>query len=53
MILGASAMSTLMIQNVLEFSRRFELDPDDISRCVKFLKGLGFSDGIASSVLEA
>ena len=28
-ILGALTVSTLMIQNVLEFSRRFELDPDD------------------------
>ena len=35
-------MSALMIQNVFEFSGRFELDPDDISRCVKVLKGLRF-----------
>lgn len=33
--LGVSGVSPLMIRNVLEFSRRFELDPDDVSRCVK------------------
>ena len=52
-ILGVLGVSTLMIQNVLDFSRRFELDPDDSSQCVKVLKRLGFSDGIVGRVLEA
>ena len=50
--LGVSGVSPLMIRNVLEFSRRFELDPDDVSRCVKVLKGLGFSDGTVDRILE-
>lgn len=50
--LGVSGASPSMIRNVLEFSRRFELGPDDVSRCVKVLKGLGFGDGTVCRVLE-
>ena len=50
--LGVSCVSPLMIRNVLEFSRRFELDPVDVSRCVKILKGLGLRDGTVGRVLE-
>lgn len=50
--LGVPGMSPLTIRNVLEFSKRFELGPDDVSRCVKLLKNLGFRDGTVDRVLE-
>jgi hypothetical protein len=44
--------SPLIIRNVLELARRFQLDPYGFSRNVKVLRGLGFSDGTVSRVLE-
>ncbi|KAF5477196.1 hypothetical protein F2P56_003863 [Juglans regia] len=44
--------SPLIIRNVLELARRFQLDPDGFARSVKILRSLGFSDDTVSRVLE-
>uniref|UniRef100_A0A2N9HFL5 Transcription termination factor MTERF15, mitochondrial n=1 Tax=Fagus sylvatica TaxID=28930 RepID=A0A2N9HFL5_FAGSY len=49
---GFLGASPLMIMNVLELARRFQLDPDGFSRSVKVLRGFGVSDGTVSRVLE-
>ncbi|KAK6123131.1 hypothetical protein DH2020_043127 [Rehmannia glutinosa] len=45
-------ITSVAIRNVLEISRKFGLSPDDVFRCVKCLKGLGFSKGTITRVLE-
>ncbi|CAL5445011.1 unnamed protein product [Camellia sinensis] len=52
MEIGISNVSSLMIQNVLEVSRKFSLGPEDLSRCIQRFKGLGFCDGTVTRVLE-
>ncbi|KAB1216823.1 hypothetical protein CJ030_MR4G015437 [Morella rubra] len=47
-----SSASPVMMRNVLELARRFQLDPDGFSSNVKVLRSLGFSDGTVSRVLE-
>ncbi|PWA58890.1 transcription termination factor [Artemisia annua] len=42
----------VIFKNVLEVSRRFELYPDDVFRCIECLKGLRFSYGTITRVLE-
>ena len=49
---GFSGASPMMITNVLELARRFQLDPDGFSRSVKVLRGFGVTDGTVSRVLE-
>ncbi|XP_061357072.1 transcription termination factor MTERF15, mitochondrial [Gastrolobium bilobum] len=44
--------SPLMLVNLLQCSRRFQLDPVEISRKVEILKGLGFSGAVMARVLE-
>ncbi|XP_074278679.1 transcription termination factor MTERF15, mitochondrial [Silene latifolia] len=41
-----------VVKSVLEFSRRFQIDPERFSVCVKVLRGLGFSDRTINRVLE-
>lgn len=50
--LGSLGSSPMMCRSVLDFSRRFQIDPDEFSRCVRVLRGLGFSDGTIGRVLE-
>lgn len=50
--MGVSGTTSLLIQNVLEISRKFDLDPDDLSKCVQRLKGFGFSDVTVTRILE-
>ncbi|XP_059642220.1 transcription termination factor MTERF15, mitochondrial [Cornus florida] len=50
--MGVSIVTSLMIRNVLEVSRKFDLGPDDLFRCVQRLKGVGFSDGTVIRILE-
>ncbi|KAF7151648.1 hypothetical protein RHSIM_Rhsim02G0022600 [Rhododendron simsii] len=49
---GISNVSSSMVLNVLEVSRKFSLGPETLSRCIQRLKGLGFSDGTVTRVLE-
>ncbi|KAI8543100.1 hypothetical protein RHMOL_Rhmol08G0192000 [Rhododendron molle] len=49
---GISNVSSSMVLNVLEVSRKFSLGPETLFRCIQRLKGLGFSDGTVTSVLE-
>ncbi|GFS40348.1 mitochondrial transcription termination factor family protein [Actinidia rufa] len=51
-IIGGSNATSLMVQNVLEVSRKFGLGPEDLCRCIQRLKGLGFSDGTVTRILE-
>ncbi|KAK9278575.1 hypothetical protein L1049_028147 [Liquidambar formosana] len=50
--LGFSSVLPSMVPSVLELSRRLQIDPDEFSRSVTVLKGLGFSDGTVGRVLE-
>ncbi|CAO2812904.1 unnamed protein product [Amaranthus hypochondriacus] len=50
--LGISASSSRVLCSILEFSRRFRIDPDRFSSCIGVLKGLGFRDGTIIRVLE-
>ncbi|KAL6995052.1 hypothetical protein U1Q18_005186 [Sarracenia purpurea var. burkii] len=50
--MGISNVTLLAIQNVLQISRKFGLGPEDLSRCIQHLKGLGFSDGIITRLLK-
>lgn len=52
MLLGPVVNSPRAVQSILEFSRRFQIDPDEFRRCVHVLRGLGFSDGTIGRVLE-
>ncbi|GFP90663.1 hypothetical protein PHJA_001210400 [Phtheirospermum japonicum] len=45
-------ITSLAIRNVLEISRKLGLSPDDVFRCVEFLKGLGLSESTITRVLE-
>ncbi|XP_057514705.1 LOW QUALITY PROTEIN: transcription termination factor MTERF15, mitochondrial [Actinidia eriantha] len=51
-IIGGLNATSLMVQNVLEVSRKFGLGPEDLGRCIQRLKGLGFSDGTVTRILE-
>ncbi|XP_057951855.1 transcription termination factor MTERF15, mitochondrial [Malania oleifera] len=44
--------SPSMIQSVLEFSRRFHLDPDYLKKNARILQGFGLSDGTVARILE-
>ncbi|KAL6977729.1 hypothetical protein U1Q18_026518 [Sarracenia purpurea var. burkii] len=50
--MGISNATLLAIQNVLQISWKFGLGPEDLSRCIQRLKGLGFSDDTVTRVLE-
>ncbi|GAV64674.1 mTERF domain-containing protein [Cephalotus follicularis] len=50
--LGDLVVSPLVMRSVLECSRRFQMDPDGFFRILEVLKGLGFTEGIVSKVLE-
>ncbi|KAH7848792.1 hypothetical protein Vadar_008037 [Vaccinium darrowii] len=50
--MGISNVSSSMVFNVLEVSRKFSLGPETVYRCIQRLKGLGFSDSTVSRVLE-
>ncbi|KAL6995054.1 hypothetical protein U1Q18_005188, partial [Sarracenia purpurea var. burkii] len=50
--MGISNATLLVIQNVLQISRKLGLGPEDLSRCIQRLKGLGFSDDTVTRVLE-
>ncbi|KAI3454801.1 hypothetical protein Pfo_011464 [Paulownia fortunei] len=52
MQLGIYNITSMAIRSVLEIARKFGLSPDDVFRCVKCLKGLGFSEGTITRVLE-
>ncbi|PIM97900.1 Mitochondrial transcription termination factor, mTERF [Handroanthus impetiginosus] len=45
-------ITSIAIRNVLEISRKFGLSPDDVFKCVKCLKGSGFSEDTITRVLE-
>ncbi|KAF7135541.1 hypothetical protein RHSIM_Rhsim08G0143700 [Rhododendron simsii] len=49
---GISNVSSSMVLNVLKVLRKFSLGPETQSRCIQHLKGLGFSDGTVTRVLE-
>ncbi|KAK3037973.1 hypothetical protein RJ639_030678 [Escallonia herrerae] len=51
--MGLSDPTPLMIRSVFELSTKFNVDPDDLSACLRRLKGLGFSDVTVTRVLEA
>ncbi|KAK3029944.1 hypothetical protein RJ639_038172 [Escallonia herrerae] len=51
--MGHSDPTPLMIRSVFELSTKFNVDPDDLSTCLRRLKGLGFSDVSVTRVLEA
>ncbi|KAI3772667.1 hypothetical protein L6452_03858 [Arctium lappa] len=51
--LGFSDNSRLiMIQSILEVSRKFDLYPDDILRCIECLRGFRFSSATITRVLQ-
>lgn len=50
--IGLSCVPPSIIPTVLVLSRRFQIGPDDFSRKVRNLKGLGFSDNTIARVLE-
>ncbi|KAJ4960697.1 hypothetical protein NE237_020607 [Protea cynaroides] len=50
--LAFSSVSQLAIRNVLEHSRRFQLDPVHLRRSLQALKGVGFSDETMIRILE-
>nr|DAD31487.1 TPA_asm: hypothetical protein HUJ06_010338 [Nelumbo nucifera] len=50
--LDLGSVSPLLIQNVLEHSRRFQLEPADLCNSVRVLKAVGFHYGTVSRVLE-
>ncbi|KAA8542561.1 hypothetical protein F0562_023713 [Nyssa sinensis] len=50
--MGIPCITSLMIQNVLEVSSKFSLGPDDLSRSIQRLKGIGFSDCTVIKLLE-
>ncbi|KAG8379329.1 hypothetical protein BUALT_Bualt07G0077100 [Buddleja alternifolia] len=52
MQLEISNITSIAIKNVLEVSRKFGLSPDDVSRWLKCLKVLGFSEDTITRVLE-
>ncbi|KAL5815671.1 hypothetical protein ACOSQ4_026312 [Xanthoceras sorbifolium] len=45
-------VSSLIVRNFLELSKRFQIDPDGVFETVKVLMGLGFSMGAVRRVLE-
>ncbi|XP_071724165.1 transcription termination factor MTERF15, mitochondrial-like [Rutidosis leptorrhynchoides] len=45
-------LSPLAHRNVLESSKKFQVDPDEVCRAVNVLKGLGFCNGTVNRVLE-
>ncbi|KAH9616513.1 hypothetical protein KSS87_007555 [Heliosperma pusillum] len=49
---GLFASFPRAVKSVLEISRRFEIDPERFSSCVKVMKGLGFSDRTINRVFE-
>ncbi|KAK2989337.1 hypothetical protein RJ640_015048 [Escallonia rubra] len=51
--MGLSDPTPLMIRSVFELSTKFKVDPDDLSACLRRLKGLGFCDVTVTRVLEA
>ncbi|GMH31562.1 hypothetical protein Nepgr_033406 [Nepenthes gracilis] len=51
-LLGASHTTSTTIRSVLEFSKRFQIDPFEFYRSVQVLKGLGFTDCTISRILE-
>ncbi|CAA2975167.1 transcription termination factor MTERF15, mitochondrial [Olea europaea subsp. europaea] len=51
--LGISNVSIIAIRNILEVSRKYDLKPDDVFRCIKCLKRLGFRENTVTRVLEA
>lgn len=50
--LRALTPSPLMIRNFLQYSRRFQLEPGELSRNMEILRGLGFSDSDITRVFE-
>ncbi|KVI12138.1 Mitochodrial transcription termination factor-related protein [Cynara cardunculus var. scolymus] len=44
--------SLIMIQSILEVSRKFDLYPDDVLRCIEGLKGFRFSSATITRVLQ-
>lgn len=50
--IGISDLSSLAIKNVLEVSRKFDLNPCDVSCWVEKFKGFGSSDDTVCKVLE-
>ncbi|XP_010695253.2 transcription termination factor MTERF15, mitochondrial [Beta vulgaris subsp. vulgaris] len=50
--LGLLSSSPRVVSSILEFSKRYRINPDRYCSCVQILKGLGFSDGTISSILE-
>lgn len=49
---GDLGVSALVVRNFLELSRRFQIDLDVFFEALKVLKGLGFSEGAVSRILE-
>lgn len=49
---GDLGISPLVVRNILELSRRFQIDPGRVYETVKVLKGLGFSECTVKRVLE-
>lgn len=48
-----SNVTSVLIQNILQVSRKYDLSPCDVSQCIMYLKGLGFSESTVSRILEA
>lgn len=50
--LGFPTVSSSLVQKVLEQSGRFHIEPEDLHRCVQFVKNVGFSGETVSKVFE-
>ncbi|KAF5734114.1 mitochondrial transcription termination factor-related family protein [Tripterygium wilfordii] len=49
---GNLGLPPMAIKSILEYARRFQTDPDGFQRSLGLLKGLGFTQGTVSRVLE-
>ncbi|KAF8399618.1 hypothetical protein HHK36_015487 [Tetracentron sinense] len=50
--LELSSVSSLMIQNVLEHSKKIHLEPADLHRSLRILKDMGYSDVTSARLFE-
>ncbi|KAL8516832.1 hypothetical protein ACS0TY_015186 [Phlomoides rotata] len=50
--LGIYGITSMAIKNILQIARKSGLNPDGVYRCINSLKGLGFSEGTITRVLE-
>lgn len=46
-------VTSIVIQNILQVSKKYNLSPCDFSRCIMCMKGLGFSENTVIKIFEA